>query len=202
MHPKSPDEATAQIMATRSTNGRFPAVFLDRDDTLILDTGYCSDPDDVQLLPGAREGIGSLRAAGFKLVIVTNQSGIGRGFLTENDFWAVQARLETLLGPNQIDGTYFCPDTPDKATIRRKPAPGMLLEAARDLELDLGASFMIGDKELDVEAGINAGVRAAIRITSTVKTCQSSNRKDVWLAPDIEQAVRTILRLATAGLPG
>ena len=173
-------------------SGRFPAVFLDRDDTLILDTGYCSDPDQVQLLPGVKEGLTSLRSAGFKLVIVTNQSGIGRGYFSEADFWAVQARLEALIGANQIAGTYFCPDHPERASNRRKPAAGMLFEAARDMDLSLADSFMIGDKASDIEAGLNAGVKTAIWITKATNS-SFADRGDVWAAGDFGTAVRLIL---------
>ena len=82
-----------------------------------------------------------LKKAGFKLIIVTNQSGIGRGYFTEEDFWAVQHELEKQLGPGVIDATYFCADTPENASERRKPNPGMLLEAARELGIDLEAEL-------------------------------------------------------------
>ena len=174
-------------------SGRFKAVFLDRDDTLMPDPGYCSDPALVRLFPGVPESLARLRAAGFKLVIVTNQSGIGRGLFGESEFWAVQTRLETLLGSDQIAATYFCPDHPDSATDRRKPAPGMLFEAARDLDLDLSASFLIGDKESDIEAGLNAGVRGAVWVNQGV-SARFADRTDVWLAPDMVEAARIILR--------
>jgi D-glycero-D-manno-heptose 1,7-bisphosphate phosphatase len=171
---------------------RFRAVFLDRDGTLMVDPGYPSKPEQVQLLSGVREGLVSLRSAGFKLVIVTNQSGIGRGFFDETDFRAVQARLESLLGENLITATYFCPDHPDEASNRRKPEPGMLFEAANDLDLGIPASFMIGDKASDIEAGINAGVKAAIWVTDS-PAAKFADRKDVWVAPDFRSAVEMIL---------
>jgi D-glycero-D-manno-heptose 1,7-bisphosphate phosphatase len=173
-------------------SGRFKAVFLDRDGTLTVDTGYPSKPEQVQLLDGVKEGLVSLRSAGFKLVIVTNQSGIGRGFFTETDFLAVQSRLETLLGKNQISATYFCPDHPENASDRRKPAPGMLFEAAQDLDLSLGDSFMIGDKESDIEAGLKAGVKASVWITGA-KDTRFAGRHDVWIVPDFQAAVQMIL---------
>ena len=98
------------------------------------------------------------------MVIVTNQSGIVRGYFTENDFLAVQARLDTLLGPSRSTRP-----EPDKATNRRKPSPSCCLEAARDLDLDLGASINIGDKQSDIEAGLNAGLRGAIWIGESAK---------------------------------
>jgi D-glycero-D-manno-heptose 1,7-bisphosphate phosphatase len=138
------------------------AIFLDRDGTLIRDVGYCSKAEDVELLEGVGELLPKLKAAGFKLVIVTNQSGIGRGYFTEGDFWSVQHELEKQLGPGVIDATYFCADTPQNGSERRKPNPGMLLEAARDLGIDLKRSYMVGDKVSDTEAGLRAGVRASI----------------------------------------
>jgi D-glycero-D-manno-heptose 1,7-bisphosphate phosphatase len=158
----------------------------------MVDTGYPSKPEQVQLLAGVKEGLVSLRSAGCKLVIVTNQSGIARGYLAETDFWAVQARLETLLGEGLISTTYFCPDHPEKASDRRKPAPGMLFEAARDLDVSLGESFMVGDKESDVQAGLNAGVKACVWITKT-PNATFTDRNNVWVVPDFKTAVELIL---------
>jgi D-glycero-D-manno-heptose 1,7-bisphosphate phosphatase len=158
----------------------------------MFDPGYPSKPEQVQLLDGVKEGLRLLSAAGFKLVIVTNQSGIGRSFFTEKDFWTVQARLEALLDEGLITATYFCPDHPERASDRRKPAPGMLREAAQDLDLSLGNSFMIGDKESDIEAGLNAGVKAGIWITTAPST-RFADRKNVWVAPDFQSAVKLIL---------
>jgi D-glycero-D-manno-heptose 1,7-bisphosphate phosphatase len=138
------------------------AIFLDRDGTLMRDVDYCSKAGDVELLEGVGELLPKLKAAGFMLVIVTNQSGIGRGYFTEEDFWSVQHELEKQLGAGVIDATYFCADTPQNESERRKPNPGMLLEAARELGIDLKQSFMVGDKVSDTQAGIRAGVRATI----------------------------------------
>jgi D-glycero-D-manno-heptose 1,7-bisphosphate phosphatase len=146
----------------RMNAGGQKAVFLDRDGTLMRDIGYCSTPGEVELLQDVARLLPKLKKAGFKLVIVTNQSGIGRGYFTEEDFWSVQHELERQLGPGVIDATYFCADTPQNGSERRKPNPGMLLEAAGELGLDLERSYMIGDKMSDAEAGIRAGVRATI----------------------------------------
>ena len=148
----------------RENPARERAIFLDRDGTLIKDVGYCSQPEQVELIEGVRDLLSRLKNAGFRLIIVTNQSGIGRGYFTEEDFWAVQRELEKQLGPGVIDATYFCADAPRQESIRRKPSPGMLLEAATDLSIDLGESYMVGDKVSDAEAGIRAGVRAAILV--------------------------------------
>src|SRR5438132_6520292 len=104
-------------MDSRSPGGQ-KAIFLDRDGTLIKDVGYCSKPGDVELLEGVGKLLPKLKAAGFKIVIVTNQSGIGRGYFTEEDFWAVQRELENQLGPGIIDATYFCADTPQNESER------------------------------------------------------------------------------------
>jgi D-glycero-D-manno-heptose 1,7-bisphosphate phosphatase len=176
---------------------RFPrgkkAIFLDRDGTLMKDVGHCSRPDDVQLLEGVDKLLPKLKAAGFQLVIVTNQSGIGRGYFTEEDFWSVQHELERQLGPGIIDATYFCADTPQKESVRRKPNPGMLLEAARDLDLDLERSYMVGDKASDTQAGVRAGVRAAILIGADA-AIGSTESGAALIAKDFHEIVEFILR--------
>jgi D-glycero-D-manno-heptose 1,7-bisphosphate phosphatase len=167
------------------------AVFLDRDGTLIHNVPYCSDPARVQVLPGVARSLRKLKEHGFKLVIVTNQSGIGRGYFEEEKLWEVQAAFEQQVGSDIIDATYFCADHPDAASDRRKPGPGMLIEAARDLRLDLNSCFMIGDSESDVEAGIRAGVKAAILIG--VK--ENKLQENVWVAKDFPTAVELVVRL-------
>jgi D-glycero-D-manno-heptose 1,7-bisphosphate phosphatase len=137
-----------------------PAIFLDRDGTIMEEVHYCKDPALVRLLPGAVEALRGLQAAGFALVMVTNQCGIARGLLTQKDFDAVQARLFELLGFSMP--VYMCPDGPDTQSTHRKPAPGMLLDAAKELGLDLSQSWMVGDKEADVQAGRAAGTRAIL----------------------------------------
>ena len=139
-----------------------PAVFLDRDGTLMHEVNYCRDPADVRLFDGTREALLRLKGAGYVLVIVTNQSGIARGLLTERDFDAVQARLLELLGDGLIAATYMCPDGPAGESGRRKPSPGMVLEAVRDLSLDPARSWFVGDKAADVQCGLNAGTRTVL----------------------------------------
>ena len=168
------------------------AVFLDRDGTLMVDTGYCSDPADVKLIDGTQELLRRLKQAGFKLVIVTNQSGIGRGYFGEHEFWAVQKEFERQAGIDLIDATYFCPDTPENATERRKPNPGMLLEAADDLGIDLSQSYMIGDKDRDVEAGLRAGVKASILVSSDAPESPPTSEEAI-VVRDVRQAAEIIL---------
>lgn len=140
-----------------------PAVFLDRDNTLIDNDGDLGDPELVKLLPGVAESLARLRDAGFRLVVVSNQGGVARGLFTEADVEAVNGRIAELVG-DMIDRFYWCPYHPQGSVERyrrehpwRKPQPGMLLAAAADLDLDLPRSWLIGDQPRDVEAGRAAG---------------------------------------------
>jgi histidinol-phosphate phosphatase family protein len=137
------------------------AVFLDRDGTLIEDPGYLSRPEGVRVLPGVPAALRRLRAAGCLLVLVSNQSGIGRGYYAEEDYARVHAATEAALG-FRFDGERHCPHHPDSKCSCRKPAPGMLLSAARKLSIDLRRSFVVGDRESDVLAGRAAGCRAVL----------------------------------------
>jgi D-glycero-D-manno-heptose 1,7-bisphosphate phosphatase len=140
------------------------AVFLDRDGTIVADAEYLADPDDLELLPGAGAALARLQRAGFLLALVTNQSGVGRGYFPESAVRAQQARLAELLQPFGVTfaATRYCPHHPDAACACRKPKPGMLLDAGRELRVDFGRSWMIGDKPSDVEAGRAAGCRTVI----------------------------------------
>ena len=144
--------------------GADPAVFLDRDGTLIDDVGYPRDPARVRLVEGAAEALAQLREAGFRLVVVSNQSGIGRGLISEDEARSVHERFVAELERRgaRLDGVRYCPHAPEAACDCRKPAPGMLLAAADELGLDLDASFMVGDKSSDVEAGHRAGARTIL----------------------------------------
>lgn len=141
-------------------------VFLDRDGTLVADPGYVHRQEDYRLLPGTAAALRRLCDAGFRLAIVTNQSGIGRGLFALSDFERFQERLvdELAQAGVAIDATYFCPHPPEAACDCRKPAPGLLHRAARELAADLGASWVIGDAERDVEMGRRAGCAGAVRI--------------------------------------
>ncbi len=142
--------------------GRPRALFLDRDGTLIRDVGYPRDPATVELLPGAVEALKGARELGYRLVIVSNQSGVARGLIQPSEARAVQERVEALFAERGVtfDGAWFCFHSPEDACLCRKPAPGMILAASRTLDLDLAGSVMVGDKASDVDAGIAAGTRA------------------------------------------
>jgi histidinol-phosphate phosphatase family protein len=167
-----------------------PAVFLDRDGTLMEEVEYCRDPEKVRLLPGVKTGLLRLKEAGYRNVIVTNQSGIGRGWIRPEEYEAVHARLLELIGEGLVEAAYFCPDAPEQATDRRKPGCGMLLEAERELDLDLGRSWMIGDKASDMECARRAGVRGILVQTGYGATEDAGG---AIAAKDFEAAVNVIL---------
>lgn len=171
-----------------------PAVFLDRDGTLMHDTGYVGDPGHVRIFDGVSEALTRLKAAGFKTIIVTNQSGIPRGYFTEADFHSVQQRFEELIRPAVIDAVYYCAEHPDHATDRRKPGPGMLLEGARDHAIDMARSWMIGDRAGDVEAGVRAGVRSILVRTGEGAGADGSSAAHV--AESLVEAVDFIIQNA------
>ena len=165
-------EARGAAGAARAAVRR--AVFLDRDGTVIRNDGDLGDPDAVELLPGAADAMRRLRDAGYTLVVVTNQGGVARGKYDEAAVHATHARLEQVLRertglPAVVDAFYFCPFHPEGTVERyrrehpwRKPAPGMLLEAAREHALELPASWMVGDQERDAQAGAAAGCRSIL----------------------------------------
>ena len=142
-----------------------PAVFFDRDGTLMEEVHYCGDPARVRVYAGVPEGLRKLKKAGFRTFIVSNQSGIGRGLISEAQYRAVQAELMAQIGEGLIDASYFCPDAPGTPSTRRKPDPGMLFEAAKEFDLDLARSYMVGDKADDVECGRRAGVKTILVLT-------------------------------------
>jgi D-glycero-D-manno-heptose 1,7-bisphosphate phosphatase len=165
-------EARGAAGAARAAVRR--AVFLDRDGTVIRNDGDLGDPDAVELLPGAADAMRRLRDAGYTLVVVTNQGGVARGKYDEAAVHATHARLEQVLRertglPAVVDAFYFCPFHPEGTVERyrrehpwRKPAPGMLLQAAREHALELPASWMVGDQERDAQAGAAAGCRSIL----------------------------------------
>ncbi|MFQ5413250.1 MAG: D-glycero-alpha-D-manno-heptose-1,7-bisphosphate 7-phosphatase, partial [Phycisphaerae bacterium] len=179
------------------------AVFLDRDGTVIEDTGYLADPDQVRLIPGSSGAIRRLRDTGSLILIVSNQSGVARGLFDEADLARVHERMETLLHADgaQLDDAYYCPylDGPDAAVAAyrrhsdlRKPHPGMLLAAARDHDLDLTASWMIGDAPSDVEAGARAGCRTILIDPDGTYEHNGRGTKPTHVVRTLEQAADVI----------
>jgi len=155
--------------ATGAAPGLRPGVFVDRDGTLNIEHGYLREPSLVELLPHAAEAIALLNAAAIPVIIITNQSGIGRGLITLAEFDAVNQALWDALQHEgaYYDALYYCPHDPtiEPRCFCRKPQPGLLLQAAADLGLDLARSFLIGDKVSDVLAGRSAGSRSVLVLT-------------------------------------
>lgn len=149
----------------RSVFGR-RAVFIDRDDTIAKDVPYCSRPEDLEILDGAPEAIARLNDAGFLVVVVTNQSGIGRGYFDERTLKEIHDRMISDIGSKggRIDAIYHCPHHPDDGCGCRKPEIGMGLKAISDLGIDPERSFMIGDSDADAEFGRRLGCRT-LRVT-------------------------------------
>ena len=161
------------------------AIFLDRDDTLIEDPGYINHPDQVKLIAGVPEALIELKELGYKLIVVSNQSGIARGMVTEKVLGQIHDRLKELLAEKGVflDQIYFCPYHPDgaiekyrKDSDRRKPGPGMLLTAADEMDIDLSQSWMIGNSDRDIIAGSRAGCK-------TILIYPSSQRKAIRHQP-------------------
>lgn len=170
-----------------------PYVFIDRDDTLIYDVPYLSDPDKAVLTPGAAEALAKLRQAGFGIILITNQSGIGRGLFSVEQMHAVNNRVRDLLraGGADFDAVYFCPHAPQDECSCRKPKVGMLEMACRDFQVDLSRSVMVGDSSGDIQLGKNFGIRT-VQIMLPEK-----NKKQLdadFTAPSLPDAVNFIIK--------
>ena len=174
-----------------------PAVFLDRDGTLIKDVHYCKDPALVEVLPGVVEALRRMREAGYRTVIITNQSAIGRGSMTLADYEAVHARTLELIGPDLIDATYFCPEAPEARSPRRKPEIGMVMDAVRDLGIDLPRSWFVGDKAADVGCGRAAGTRTVFVLCGQGTEADGAGAD--FIARDLAEAASLILKESDAG---
>lgn len=143
-------------------------LLLDRDDTILDDPGYLSDPDGVVFLPGALEGLAAFHRAGWPLVVISNQSGLGRGLFGAEQLEAVHARFLAELAAHQVTlaGLYFCPHTPEQACSCRKPEPGLAQRASAELGLALRQAVMVGDKESDLELGRRIGAAYVAQIAA------------------------------------
>ncbi len=139
------------------------ALFLDRDGTLIVDKHYLADPADVELLPGVAAALARARDLGYALFILSNQSGIGRGYFTMADAERCHARMLELLGfgPELFAGVCMAPEAPDQPSAYRKPSPAYILESISRHGLDPQHCLMVGDRESDIQTGLNAGIHAA-----------------------------------------
>ena len=186
------------------------AIFLDRDGVLIEDVHLLTNPGDIRILPGVPQALRSLKEAGFRLIVISNQTVVARGLITEEDVYAINAEMKHLLeeaGGPRLDGFYFCPHHPN-ATLPvyrvacecRKPRPGLLLlRAVREHDLNLGASFVVGDRITDIIAGARAGCQTVLVETGQhlVPPIETSEPLDDSVKPDypcadLSQAVQWI----------
>jgi D-glycero-D-manno-heptose 1,7-bisphosphate phosphatase len=172
-------------------------VFLDRDGTIIKEEKYLADPNGVVLIPGAAEALRLLAEAGFALVVVTNQSGIARGFYSEEDYQAVAGRLDEILQEEgiRLDATRFCPHHPDISgpCSCRKPGTGMHRGAAEELSLDFSASYFIGDRIRDLLPSRELGGKGILVRTGYGLREEESVEEDFWVEDDLLLATRRIL---------
>ncbi len=180
------------------TDGRRPAVFIDRDGTLIQEREYLADPDGVELVPGVPEALEALRQAGYVLVVTTNQSGIARGYYTEEEYRAVAKRLDEVLEAEgtPVDATFYCPHHPDHTgpCACRKPGTGMHMQAARELDLDPVRSWFVGDKVKDVLPARTLGGRGGVLVRTGFGSEEEDRLPEGFrAADDLLGAARTIL---------
>ncbi len=177
------------------------AVFLDRDGTLNEEMGYINHLSRFRLLPQAVPAIRRLNAAGVKVVVVTNQSGAARGYFPVTLVEEIHTLLRKILaaGGAHLDGIYACLHHPDEGCACRKPSPTLIDQAARDLDLDLGHSYLVGDRYKDIETAANAGVKGVLVLTGYGRGEYDYLRpaqkvQPVFVAPDLEAAVEWILQ--------
>ena len=178
------------------------AIFLDRDNTLIEDPGYISSPDQVKLLPGVSEALTELRNMGYMLIVVTNQSAVARGIVTEKVLENIHGKMSTLLAHEgaYIDKIYYCPYHPEgvvpkyrKESNLRKPQPGMILRAADEMDIDLDNSWMVGNSPRDITAGLNAGCKTILIVSSVNPTIlKPTDPKPDEKAVNIKEVVNII----------
>jgi D-glycero-D-manno-heptose 1,7-bisphosphate phosphatase len=194
-----------QNISTIMQRAARPAIFFDRDNTLIINDGYLGDPAKVVLMPGAADAVAHARALGFAVVTISNQSGVARGLFDESAVQAVDRRMDELLqiaNPQaKIDLHLYCPFHPEAAVPAyrreselRKPAPGMILLAAQQLQLDVPRSWVIGDGHRDVEAGKRAGCRTILFVPEGVPMSKAANGESAaeFSTADLMDAMRLI----------
>ena len=171
-------------------------VFLDRDGTLVRDLGYTHRIDDYLLLPGVVSGLRRILDAGYRLAVVTNQSGIGRGYFRAEQYAAFQAHLAGDLGRQgvRIEASYFCPHRPEAECQCRKPRPALLQRAERELGANLARSWVIGDSAVDVELALRGGCRGAVRVLTGKDEPLGKVPPTLYCAADFVEAADLVLR--------
>jgi D-glycero-D-manno-heptose 1,7-bisphosphate phosphatase len=176
-------------------NAADKVVILDRDGTLVIDRGYLSDPAGLEFEPGAAEGMKWLYSRGYRLVVITNQSGVGRGFFAIEQVEAMNERLNAMADEAgvKLAGIYYCPHAPDDGCDCRKPALGLMTRAASELGFDPASAIMIGDKESDMEFGRRAGATTVL-IAAGALAAHVRTEPDI-IAPNLMEAARAIIAL-------
>ena len=192
--------------------GPTPAVFIDRDGTLNVDTGYVSDPEDLVVYPFAGHAVRLLNENGLKAIVVTNQSTVARGFCSEDIIEAIHSKLQDELKKQgaHLDAVYYCPHHPEigEEPYRmgcecRKPKPGMLYQAERELNVDLTRSYVIGDKTLDIEMARSVGAGGVLVLTGfgndSVRRLKGKSLQPDFICRDVLEAVKIILAQGVNG---
>jgi D-glycero-D-manno-heptose 1,7-bisphosphate phosphatase len=194
-----------------NTSPKPRAVFFDRDGTLTVEGEWIQHPDALVLVPGAGAALAKLASMGFLNVMFTNQSAVARGIITEGELAAIHARLQSLLGREgaRLDGIYVCPHHPTEGVGKyrcecdcRKPKPGMILRAQRELDIDLDGSWCVGDMERDLAAGAAAGLPGILVATGKgveeEARMRAAGKPPRFFVPDVGAAADTILRESAA----
>ncbi len=174
------------------------AVFLDRDGTINYDPGYLGDPEKFVFLPGVIEALKQLHDSGYLIFVISNQSGIARGFIKEEDLRQIHDNMVAALTTQgvRLNGIYYCPHHPDEQCSCRKPLPKMVLDAAEIHNVDLAASYFIGDRTTDIETGRNAGCHTILVLTGAgaeTQTQLSPDLKPDFIAKDLSEAASWIM---------
>lgn len=180
-----------------ASNRSRPAVFLDRDGTINEDTGFIDSPERLIIIDGAASAIKKLNSKGFHVVVITNQSGVGRGYFSKESADAVNKRLEEILKKQEahLDGIYYCPHHPDDGCECRKPRTGLIKKASADLSIDFNKSYVVGDKVCDVELAQNIGCKGILVLTGEgMKHREMLVNKPSYIADDLKDAVEWIIR--------
>lgn len=183
-------------MTDENKADQMKAVFLDRDGTINIDHGYVHKVKDFEFIEGAVEGLKKLQSAGFAMFIITDQSGIGRGYYTMEDFEDVSRHLSAELKAHDINikKTYYCPHSPEDNCECRKPNIKMLLDAKKDFGIELKNSYLIGDKESDILTGKRAGCRTVLVLSGHIKDPGDCKTRPDLIAKDLKEAAELIIK--------
>ncbi len=189
-------------------NQRHAAIFLDRDGTINEDVNFLSSPEQIVLIENSAEAIKEANELGLKVIVFTNQSGIARGYFTEEDLHRIHKRLDELLAEKgaKVDAYYYCPHHPTEGNGEykvececRKPKDGMLRRASREQNIDLKKSFVIGDRCVDIQAGKTAGATTILVLTGygkeEYKKCKSENLEPDFVAENLEEAIEIVKKI-------